>query len=207
MTFKGDFQLSLGFIIAVVFAIVLLSLALTWLRGVFENVLGLTDDLTQEAHSTLRESFRTTSTDFAIWPSQYEVNPGKGLKMSAGIENDATDGLDHTFVINVIPVGVSDNICAGGGLNCPVPGGAGTLATSLRTWLTFDQTPGLIKINAVGFRFIEVRPANNAPKGTYIFNIVACYDKPAAVPASASCTPTHPNLWGGSAQQLIISVK
>ena len=82
---KAAFQMSLGFIIAVVFAIVLLSLALTWLRGTIENIIGLTDDLTQQAQAQLRESFTSTATSFAVWPNQYNLNPGKGLKMSAGI--------------------------------------------------------------------------------------------------------------------------
>jgi hypothetical protein len=215
---KAAFQMSLGFIIAVVFAIVLLALSLTWLRGMIENIMGITDDLTQEAQSSLRDAFRETSTSFAIWPSQYNLNPGKGLRMSAGIENDAPDSKDHKFVINVIPVSASDQVLSVYGCNdfdtCSV--GGTTLRQKMLKWVTFDRTAGLIKINSVGFKFIEVRPDANAPQGTYLFNVVACYECKSDLggrltcasepPSSASCLTNSDYLWGGSAQQLLISV-
>ncbi|MBI4021123.1 MAG: hypothetical protein HY369_02685 [Candidatus Aenigmarchaeota archaeon] len=203
---KGDFQMSLGFIIAVVFSIVLLSLALTWLSGLIGGVVGLTDDLTQEAQSTLRDAFRGgTASSFAVWPSQYKLDAGKSLKMSAGIENDAIDGKDHKFVINVRPAIADQNVllakCGGGETLCPV------LEADLKKWVTFDFGVGTIAINEVGFKFIEIRPPGDAVKGTYIFNVVACYDElGSGTLTSASCTETSTNLWGGSAQQVIISV-
>lgn len=197
--------MSLGFIIAVVFAIVLLSLALTWLRGMIENIIGITDDLTQQAQSNLRKAFEETQSSFAVWPSQYNLKPGKGLRMSAGIENDATDGKDHIFVINVIPVNADDNVLSAKG--CTVFGRSCKLYDDLVKWITFDKTTGIIKVNSVGFKFIEIRPSNDAVKGTYLFNVIACYNQVAgSTPSSAGCTETSDNLWGGSAQQLIISV-
>lgn len=202
---KAAFQLSLGFIIAVVFSIVLLSLALTWLRGTIEGIIGLTDDLTQEAQSQLRESFRATATSFAIWPSQYSLAPSKGLRMSAGIENDAPDGKDHLFVINVLPAAADDNVLAAKG--CVTFEACATLQQEMSQWATFDSTAGKIQINSFGFKFIEVRPVAEAVKGTYIYNVVSCYDKVlGSTPVSSGCIPISDNLWGGSAQQLIISI-
>jgi len=202
---KAAFQMSLGFIIAVVFAIVLLSLALTWLRGLIENVTGITTDLTQEAKGILRDSLKTTGSNFAVYPTQYSLEPDRGLRMSAGIENDAVDGNPHQFVINVVPAATSENVLVVNGCSdfdsCP------TLKQEMVKWLTFDSSAGTIQRNEIGDKFIEIRPAADTVKGTYIFNVVACYDKVLGdTPISSTCTQISDNIWGGSAQQFLISV-
>lgn len=202
---KAAFQMSMGFIIAVVFAIVLLSLALTWLRGMMDGLMGITDDLTQEAQANLRDAFRETATSFAVWPNQYNLDPGKGLRMSAGIENDAIDGKDHKFVINVVPATADEKIVSIKG--CTNFETCTTLKEEMKTWATFDKSVGLIQINSVGFKFVEIRPQADAIKGTYMFNVVACYDKViGSEPSSSTCTQLSDNLWGGSAKPVLISI-
>ena len=74
-------------------------------------------------------------------------------------------------------------------------------------WTTFSKAPATVTINAIHFPYIEVRPSSGAVKGTYLFNVVSCYDKvTGSTPSSANCKETSLNLWGGSAQQLLISV-
>lgn len=197
--------MSMGFIIALVFAIVLLSLALVWLQGLFGDLTGLTTDLTQEAQTILRDTFSQTSSSFGVWPPEYSLDPGRGLRLSAGIENDAGDGRDHLFVINVIPSSADDNILSANGCSafetCP------QLEEKMKSWVTFDKSAGIIQINTLGFKFIEVKPATDSVKGVYFFNVVACYDEViGATPVSDLCTPVADNIWGGSAQPLLIRV-
>jgi hypothetical protein len=197
----GAFQLSLGFIITVVFAIVLLSLGLTWLRTTIGGITTLTDDLTQQAQTNLRDTFRQTTNNFAIWPNEYELARGKELKFSAGIENDAVDGKTHKYVINVIPVAVSDNICAGGDVKkCP------EVEQEMKKWLTYYRGIKTITPNYIDYIPITVKPTENAKKGTYMFHVVCCYDKDDKEPSSDNCLPDSENIWGGSAQTLVLSI-
>ena len=189
---RGAVQLSIGFIVTVVIAVVLLSLALTWLRGMFGGIGGLTEDLTQQAQAKLRESFRGGEINFAIWPSQWEVQKGGSVKLSAGILNNAEDGEDHYYVINVIPAQCPKNDCE---KNKPE--------------ITFDKTKTKVAPGTEAFKYIEVSIPTRSDSGTYIFNVVACYDAGNGienVPNSDECDTTHPNLWGNP-QQLIISTK
>ena len=119
---KGDFQLSLGFIISVVFAIVLLSVAIVWLRGAVEDITGLTTGLSQEARQALTNTFRTEKTTFNVYPTRPEVKPGARVVVGVGVNNIASDGLSHLYAINIIPSAVSENICANG-LTCTASGG------------------------------------------------------------------------------------
>jgi hypothetical protein len=202
---KAAFQMSLGFIIAVVFAIVLLALALTWLRGMITGIEQLTKDLEQDAKTTLRNALTSTASDFGIYPNQYDLPTGYSLRMSAGIENDAGDGKDHKFVINVIPASAGDGVLNSKG--CSDFGSCTSLKEEMKKWATFDDIATLIKINGIAFKFIEIRPQDNVVKGTYLFNVVSCYDKViGADPVSANCKEDSSNLWGSSAQQLLLII-
>ena len=94
-------QMSLGFIIAVVFAVVLLSLAIVWLRGMMENVSGLTVDLTQQARNELSDTFKQTRSNFAIWPTRQDMDRGETLILSAGVKNNDPDGDDKWCFVEV----------------------------------------------------------------------------------------------------------
>ena len=206
MMMKGDFQMSLGFIIAVVFAIVLLSLALVWLRGIIGDVTDVTSDLTKQAHDTLAQNFRESANDFAVWPSQYDMRAEKTLIMSAGIENDALDGKDHLFVINIVPASADDRILAAKG--CTELTTSCAIYKDMQSWLTFDKSPSLIKINSIGYRSITINPSDSAVKGTYLFNVIACYnDVGSSPPVYSACTSTSSSLWGGSQQPILLNIE
>jgi len=199
---KAAIQLSLGFIVAVVFAVVLLSLSLTWLQGIFAGFTGITNDLTQQAQNKLRQTFEETNSNFAIWPNRYDLKRGEELKMSAGIKNNAEDGLSHMFVINIIPATASKSVCPGGDVNsCLAPGGK-TLYEEMLTWVTWDMSSSVIQINQVGYKTISIKPDSQAKLGTYIFNVVACKD----MSNYQQCTPETLN-WGGASQQLAITLE
>jgi hypothetical protein len=207
---KGAFQLSMGFIIAVVFAIVLLSLTLAWVRGLFGGVSSLTEDLTQQAQSNLRDAFRETGSNFAVWPTQYALDRGAGVKLSSGIENDARDGLTHYFKINVLPSAVSNNVLTSSGCTsleaCP------SLQQTIPTWVTVDPAakPGVI--GQTLFSPVDITVPGNAISGTYIFSVYACFDgsssSPSAGQVPVTCDATVPaeNVWANPVQ-LVITVR
>jgi len=199
---KAAIEMSLGFIVAVVFSVVLLSLAIVWLNGIIGGITTLTDDLTQQAQSKLQDTFQNTQNNFAIWPDRYNLDKGRELKLSAGIKNDAEDGMNHQFVINVIPATASQVPCPGGDLaSCP------NVKSSMENWVTGFTGPVSIQPNKIGYRTISIMIPNNAVSGTYIFNVIACADMPpTSITSSAACTETTLN-WGSSAQQLTITVK
>ena len=58
---KGAIELSLGFIVTVVFAVVLLSLAIMWVRGMFGNIDIIAVDLTRQAQDEISATFSETT--------------------------------------------------------------------------------------------------------------------------------------------------
>ncbi|HJW96720.1 MAG TPA: hypothetical protein VJ485_00985 [archaeon] len=195
---KGAIELSLGFIVTVVFAVVLLSLAIVWLNSIFPTLFGITDDLFQQAQTQIQETFQKSENNFAVWPPKYDLARGRELKMAAGIENDAGDANTHRFVINVIPATASDSVCSGGELDA-----CGNLKAEMQSWITWDRQSSSIEIDRVGYRWIIINPPSSTKLGTYIFNVVACKEP---ITTASACTLETLN-WGGSAQQFQITLK
>jgi len=173
---KGAIQMSLGLIVAVVFAVVLLSLMIVWIQGLASSLGGLTDDLFQQAQQRIRDTFQDSNSNFAVWPSQYTLPPGKSLIMAAGMKNNAPDG---------------SSACTGSFSSCQGPGGL-TMDQYMRSWLTFDGNPARGLINEVLYSSLTISVPDNSPKGTYIFKAISCYDLASPVPDYTNCLPTSP---------------
>jgi hypothetical protein len=209
---KAAFQMSLGFIVAVVFAVVLLTLSVTWVQQLFGGVVTLTDDLTQDAHNKLQEEFRSTSKNFAVWPNRRTQGSGTTVILSAAIDNDADDGETHTYVMNVIPSAASASVCPGGDLEtCSSPKTGKSLYEYMLEWVTWTTGQQNIQINTLGFWDITVDVPTDVMKGQYMFNVVSCWDRDddgnQMVPNAAQCSPVSSNIWGGSAQPLTMVIE
>src|SRR4030042_4613393 len=182
---------------------ILITLTFIWLQG-YSGCLGTLcikfDDLTQIGQSKVQEDYSGIY-NFRIWPDKYTIQKGYGLKMIAGINNDADDGQNHTFVINVVPAQASIGPCPSGNISSCTASGGESLNEFMQNWVSWENQPGLIPINRVGFRTITVNVPINAVSGTYIFEVVACKD----VSPYSMCTPQTFN-FGGSPQQLTIIV-
>ncbi len=162
---KAAFQLSLGFIVAVVFAVILLSLAITWLNQIMGDIGGLTNDLTQKASQKLDDIFSETDQTFAVWPSEYTVKRGTTLKTLVGIINRQPDSQEHDFSIYV----KSNN--------------------NVDDWIdksAFENERFTVQFNKDLKIPITITPKRDAPKGTYTFWIYACID-------TSSCSDSNYN--------------
>jgi hypothetical protein len=209
---KGAFQMSLGFIVAVVFAVVLLTLTVTWVQQLFGQIGTLTDDLTQDAHSTLQKQFKDSSKNFAVWPSRRIQKPGTGVILSAAVENDADDGQSHKFVVNVVPAAASSSVCPGGELGeCSSPVTGKFLDEYMQEWVTWPTSQQSVIINGIGFWDIGLNVPDDAIKGQYMFNVIACWDYDSSgnpvTPTHLLCDQIADNIWGGSAQPLTVTVE
>jgi hypothetical protein len=158
-------------------------------------------DLGLQAHAKLQETFQMTQSNFAVWPDSFNLYRGGELKMSAGVKNNANDGQDHEFTINIVPANASINSCASGDINsCNVPGGK-SLKDFMQDWVSWDNQPGIVQINKTDLKAISVIVPQSAALGNYTFNIIACLD----VSSYNECTLQTSN-WGNP-QRLTITVK
>ena len=169
---KGAFQLSLGFIIGLIFAVIVLTLAVMWIRETFSGVSVLTDDLRQNAQNTLASTFDNEKSNFDVSPKRYDLDPGKGVILSAGIKNDADDAQAHQFVIRMYPGTADQQIVENYG--CTDFSTCDGLKADMNRWLTYIHEIYRIEPNAKRFWDITVTFPEDVPKGTYMYDLVAC---------------------------------
>ncbi|NOX71378.1 MAG: hypothetical protein GXO64_01635 [Candidatus Micrarchaeota archaeon] len=171
---KGAFQLSLGFIIGLIFAVILLTLSIMWIRGVFNSFGTMTDDLTQNAKSQLANTFDNSQTNFDVSPSYYKLDPGKGVKLSAGIKNDADDATGHTFVIRVFPGTADSGIISN--YKCNDFESCDELKNDMLSWVTYIKNKYKVLPNEKRYWDITMNFPDTIKKGDYMYDIVACKD-------------------------------
>lgn len=189
---KGAIELSLGFIVTVVFAVVLLSLAIFWLRNFFIGLEPLTVDLTQQAQSEIAKTFQNTDKNFAIWPSRYTIQPGKKLIMAAGIRNNDKEGKILYYVVSMKASSTD------------------TTATleDVNKWVLVPGTATKIDPTSSATRDITLNIPSDARQGNYLFDVYACYDvSPGGVGTPANCgIESGQKIWG-SPQPVTIAVE
>jgi hypothetical protein len=205
---KGAIQMSLGLIVAVVFAVVLLTLAITWIQGMIGDITQITHDLTKQAETKLRDTFAETSTNFAIWPTHYDMKPGDTVKLLGGVKNNAPDSQRHNFVINTVPAGASYSVCPEGDLSlCSSPETGVSLEEFMSRWATVERTPSSIDVQTTAYKAVTIETHQNARVGSYIFNVVACYDRTGegsiVTPDSHQCRGNSDNIWSNAASLTI----
>ena len=185
---KGAIQLSLGFIVTVVFAVVLLSLAIMWVRDLFIDVDLVVQDLTRQAQEELGKVFSETTSNFAVRPSKPEVNRGTKLILQGGLKNNDPSGTSLYYVINVKAANTNTN----------------TDLATMDSWIT-QSTETFAGPNNIAYRDVIISIPTNAEAGAYMYDVFACSGASSGMSVSG-CVISSSNLWG-TPQTLTIIVK
>jgi hypothetical protein len=186
---KGAIELSLGFIITVVFAVVLLSLAIYWLRGFFVGLEPLTVDLTQQAQSEIAKVFQNTDNNFAIWPSRYTIQPGSKLIMTTGIRNNDVEGRNLYYVVNMKITSTDTSM----GL------------AAIDGWVLVPGSATKIDASSTANRDLTLNIPSDAPQGNYLFDVYACYgESVSSAGTPADCDINAGNIWGSPQPMTVI---
>ncbi len=165
---KGAFQVSMGFIITVVFAVVLLTLALPWLTETVSQISGVTHQVTDLARSELLNEIAQTGAKVGIAaPPVTAWRRGETGAFAIGIKNKYTD-QGKTFYINVYLVGLGGNLAGES---------AAALQGDVSKWLTFFSNE-FVEAGGSKSSKIIMKPAADARAGIYQFRVLVCESQP-----------------------------
>ncbi len=165
---KGAFQVSMGFIITVVFAVVLLTLALPWLTDFMSQISGVTHQVTDLARSELLQEIAQAGTTVGIAaPPVTTWKRGETGAFAIGIKNKYTD-QGKTFYVNVYLNQL------GGALAGQSPS---SMQAEISKWLTYAPSEF---VNAGGSKSSQLilQPASGASAGIYQFRVLVCESDP-----------------------------
>ncbi len=185
---RGAFQLSLSFIIIVVFAVIVLSLSIAWIQDLFGTITQLTFSVTEVAEQELLD--RLASGDSRVGMAAPDVsawNRGETGSYSVGVKNIHSD-KDITFSMNVYLEEIGGELA---GKN------AEAYANAARKWLTFSSSV-FVESSGSSLSRVVIKPPTNVERGIYMFRVVVC--------DASSCTNLDsPNLYGS--QQFTLEIK
>ena len=100
MSKKGAIELSMTTIIVIVIGVTLLILGLTWVRGLFEKVSGLTEESFRAAEKLIQEQMGSDE-KFYISGLTFEIEGGKSTVVYTGIQNFGTQGVSNKFRMEI----------------------------------------------------------------------------------------------------------
>lgn len=161
---KGAFQLSLSFIIVVVFAVIVLSLSIAWIQGMFETLNPLTHQVTDVARTELLDRIARSDSRVGIAaPDVTQWRRGETGSYAVGVRNTATD-RDKTYSMNVYLEELGGDLSGK-----PVSG----YVNKVKTWLTFSKQVFVPKSTSETSDVI-IKPSADAETGIYMFRVVVC---------------------------------
>jgi len=145
---KADFQMSLGMIVALVLAVILLTLAIAWMQGMFGQISSITFQVTDTAKQAVIDEIASSGKKVGIAaPAVTKWKRGDTGAYSIIVKNEDFV-ISKTYVINIVDQNHPD----------------------ASTWLTYAKE---IPIDAGGVLSVPlvIKPATNALPGIYYFTI------------------------------------
>jgi hypothetical protein len=190
---KAAFQMSLGFIVAVVFAVILLSLSLTWVQQIFTQVGTITHKTTDVAMQQLLQQLAATDKRVGIAaPAITTWKKGETGSYALGIKNKDAD-KSNTYYANVYLEQVGGDLSG-----TPVS----SLQSEVKKWITLS--PPSLDLDPSGRDIINIiiKPPATASSGIYSFRAAVCEQPETDCHASSPTIPEFsqksPSLYGSS---------
>ncbi len=177
---KGAIQMSLGMIVAVVFAVVLLTALIVWINSMLSDITGISYEITKIAKDQLIEDLETTGKVVGVAaPAIDEWGRGNKGSIFLAVENDNPQSLTtyyyHIYLENLAGALAGED--------------ANDYFDEANLWLTntgsIDAPPG-----EMGNADIIVTVPSTADVGVYQFRVAICTEPPASSCHSASETIT-----------------
>jgi hypothetical protein len=184
---KAAIDLSLGFIVTVVFAVVLLGLALTWVSGIFNPLNQITYKVTDVAIQNLMKDMNTGNKKVGIAaPAVTTWKRGETGSYALGVKNTDVN-QKHTFYSNAYLEAL------GGDLAGTDPN---SLMSDVNKWITpispLELDPSQRESTAV-----IIKPSTQAATGIYSFRVCSCTSL-----SDMTCHGTSPGIYATSSPSL-----
>lgn len=176
---KAAFDVSLGFIIAVVFAVILLSLAIVWIQSIIPQISQITFEVTEVARQELLNNLASSGDLVGLAaPAVTSWDPGETGSYALGILNSDPDRT-ITFYANVYLEDVS------GGLRL-----SQVDQEAINDWISLAPATLDLNPSESDTLTIIIKPPTSAKAGIYSFRAAVCN----ADPGPEGCHATSPTV-------------
>jgi hypothetical protein len=170
---KAAIQMSLGFIVAIVFAVILLSLSLSWITNIFPTIEDITHKVTDTARDELLRRMSTSGEKVGLAaPAVTEWRRGETGSYAVGIKNQDANSQLKAY-INVYLSQLGGDL-AGASVS--------SYASGVDSWLTYARASDgdfeVVDPSGQKTTDLIIRPDTSAATGIYRFTVVVCTSTP-----------------------------
>lgn len=107
---RGAVELSMTTIIVIVIGIILLSLALVWVRGVFEELGILTSESFETSRGAIDDIYEGTKDPLVISPDIVSIEQGETKEVDIYVNNLGTSTITPQGTVEVVPADKASDI-------------------------------------------------------------------------------------------------
>jgi uncharacterized protein (UPF0333 family) len=190
MAKRGAINLSISFVVVVVLAVLILSLGVMWIQGMFESIESLTTQVIAKAKTQLMSDITSGDKDMGITlPSLTKVQPGGGQDLEVILKN--TEFNARCYMIDIVLVSVDSSVSSAytGGPDCLSPSctGFSQIKQDAERW--FMITPDTLSADSQGVvtSTVSFEITESAKGGRYGFTVYGHFMNPMIAPAN--CRP------------------
>lgn len=149
---KAAFQMSLGMIVALVFAVILLTGAIAWIQGTFQQITAITHQVTDSAKNQVINDI---------------ISDNKRVGIAAPAVTDWKKGEtgSYTIVVNNIDPANDNSYTIG------ITRDSGPGTVDIGGWMTFPTSEVEVPAGQYNTFDIIIKPPTNTISGIYLFKV------------------------------------
>ena len=149
---KASLEISIQAIVIVVLAMTLLGLGLGFIRGMFKNVGGLTEQVTEDVRNKIGRQLIESDEKVAFPRSQVTIRRGEAVILDVGIRNKGNADIDYKMEVKGVdgPAGVS-------------------LPDTVKNWFQYSTVPHTLSAADFDVRQIKITVPADATQGSYFY--------------------------------------
>lgn len=179
---RGAIQISIGFVVIIVLAVLILTLGIGWVRSLFTTITEITTQVTDIAKQNLIQNLRKGDDKVMLTiPDKIRQRRGVAGQFGVGIKNVDNEG--HCFYIDVSLGSVGKEVLSTAGcadlLSCP------QLTSDVRGWIAYIPVQWVGRQDVGTPIIVDVQPGTDSVVGRYIFEVRLFYS---AVTPAATCS-------------------
>lgn len=187
---KGAINLSISFVVVVVLAVLILSLGIMWIRGMFESIEQLTIQVIAKAKTELMNDITAGKKDIGITlPSLTKVPPGGGQELEIILKNKEFN--NRCYMIDIELVSVDATVSSGyfNRADCLSPSCPGFAQVKEEVERWFLISPDILSLDSQGVMpsTVTFKTSEDAKAGRYGFVVYGYFMNPMI--SATACRP------------------
>ena len=148
---RASLEISIQAIVIVVLAMTLLGLGLGFVKGMFKNIIGIQESVSDQVKEQILEDLRTGDKKISFPRSEVKIGKGEAIVLGVGVKNKNDAQLPHTIMFDSIS-------------------GPDGSTVDVDKWFQYSSSESTLEPSEAVVKNIRLSVPPDAPSGSYLFS-------------------------------------